>query len=143
MTYKIKKEGLPIRILGEKFVMNNKYKAKLIINNKIYDLFDLFPICDLKKNDIIKIKMVFIEKFYQRSYMFQNCDSLLIVSYKNFEGEIKNENTDTMLFDSKFYNYSLKYKNIFRELAINNPNQKRTASIIIKENRNFGVLDGE
>ena len=71
MTYKIKKEGLPIRILGEKFVMNNKYKAKLIINNKIYDLFDLFPICDLKKMILLKSKWYLLKSFTKEVICFK------------------------------------------------------------------------
>jgi len=71
MTYKIKKERLPIRILGEKFVMNNKYKAKLIINNKIYDLFDLFPICDLKKMILLKSKWYLLKSFTKEVICFK------------------------------------------------------------------------
>ena len=47
----------------------------------------------------------------------------------------------------KYFNYlevnQLRDKNIFGELALINPNQKRTATIIMKENCHFGVLDKE
>ena len=47
----------------------------------------------------------------------------------------------------KYFNYlevnQLNDKNIFGELALINPNQKRTATIIMKDNCQFGILDKE
>ena len=51
------------------------------------------------------------------------------------------------VIEIKYFNYlevnQLKDKNIFGELALINPNQKRTATIILKENCHFGILDKE
>ena len=46
-----------IRILGKNFVKNNSRKAKLIINNKRYQLKE-FINCNKFINDTIKINMI-------------------------------------------------------------------------------------
>ena len=74
-----------------------------------------------------------------------NCE----IKLKEIESDIRNNiiKINEKNIDLKYFNYievnQLKDKNIFGELALINPNQKRTATIIIKENCHFGILDKE
>ena len=74
-----------------------------------------------------------------------NCEKQM----KEIRNNIKNNfiKINENEIDFKYYNYfevnQLKDKNIFGELALINPNQKRTATIIIKENCHFGILEKE
>ena len=62
-----------IRILGHEFVKNNENKAKLIINNKKYNLKGF-------NNDKIKIIIILSKDIANISYMFMNCSKLLEIS---------------------------------------------------------------
>ena len=83
-----------LKILGKWFVYMNKLKVKLIIDNKIKELSEYIPISNIKKrkNNTIKIKLIFIEETYDRSNMFDDCNSLLIIS--EFRNNINKENIE-------------------------------------------------
>ena len=79
MIYKIEKtktDGF-YKVLGEEFVENNKDKAKLIINNKIYELSEKIRINNLKNGYFIKVKLIFFNDIFDRSFMFDGCDTLI------------------------------------------------------------------
>ena len=67
------------KIFGEKFVENNKYKSKIIINGKEEELCSYYDI-EKTKNDIFKIKLKGINNINDISYMFCGCESLLTLS---------------------------------------------------------------
>ena len=89
---KVKNEvlGNDIRILGYYFVKNNKNKAKLIINNKKYNLKE-FINNKIFINDKIKINIILSKDITNINHMFKNCAKLLEVSicddFINFNDE--------------------------------------------------------
>jgi len=76
-----------IRLLGQKFINNNKAKCKFVINNNSYELFDFLKISkDLEKqislnNGIYQIKLRINKDEYltDMSHMFKDCSSLLFL----------------------------------------------------------------
>ena len=80
MIYKITKINKEIKIFNEIFISNNKKRAKIIINNKQYELKENLE--NLKHfEQIIKIK--FFDSIFYLNCMFQDCESLY--SVKNFQ----------------------------------------------------------
>ena len=78
MKYKIQdlEQGYYLKILGDHFIINNKNKAKLIINNRKSNLSEFIEIKNLYEEEI-KLKMVLNKNIYNKSYMFKDCKSLL------------------------------------------------------------------
>ena len=74
-----------VRICGEMFVENNRNKGSLILKNKKFPLNSLINIQDIKKN---KIKMILNKNIYNKSYMFENCESILSISKTSFNDVI-------------------------------------------------------
>jgi surface protein len=76
-----------IKLFGQKFIINNKEKCKLSINNNFYELFDTLKISkDLEKqisanNGIFEVKLCIDKNEYltDMSYMFKDCSSLLFL----------------------------------------------------------------
>jgi len=76
-----------IKLFGQKFIINNKTKCKLVINNTLYEIFDSLQISkDLEKqissnNGIFDIKLRVNKNEYltDMSYMFKDCSSLLFL----------------------------------------------------------------
>ena len=76
-----------IRLLGQTFLNNNRTKCKFIINNNIYQLFDLLKISkDLEKyissnNGIFEVKLCINKGEYltNMSHMFHDCSTLLFL----------------------------------------------------------------
>jgi len=76
-----------IKLFGQKFIINNKAKCKLVINNALYEIFDFLQISkDLEKqisanNGIFEIKLRVNKNEYltDMSYMFKDCSSLLFL----------------------------------------------------------------
>ena len=76
-----------IRLFGTKFVVNNKNKCKIIINNQIQDLYDFIIVNnDLRKyinskNGILEIKLKINknQNLIDMSHMFKDCSSLLFL----------------------------------------------------------------
>ena len=69
-----------IRILGKAFVKNNKNKAKLIINNKKYNLKEFINSQEIK-DDKIKINMILNKDLSNGSHMFENFGKLMEISF--------------------------------------------------------------
>ena len=67
-----------IKIFGKRFVEINKNKAKIIRNNKKYNLKE--EIIDKKENTIFKIKLKFLENMFNIESMFEECIKLLFIS---------------------------------------------------------------
>ena len=105
LLYKLEKYEKNLKILGEDFCENNKNKGRFIIFNKKYCLK---PIMQIKKirnlefnrkfilnekiiddsfykdeKDEFKIKMILNKNTYNKSYMFNDCETLLQISYKD------------------------------------------------------------
>ena len=59
---------------------NNKNKAKLIINNKKHNLQEFLKIKNIPNNNI-KIGMIFSKDLCKGSFMFENCNSLINLSF--------------------------------------------------------------
>ena len=79
-------------ILGDEFVQNNHNKGNLIIKNKKFNLLkNRISIIDIKDKKL-KIKMIFKDNIYNKSYMFNNCKSLL-----SFYLDDENENLNLNL----------------------------------------------
>ena len=105
-----------IKILGKHFVKNNRNKGKLIIKNKKYNLKEIFKI-NKDINENIKIVMILSTELSNASYMFQDCISLIELSF----GEICNniydveyeENKEIIIshFNSRNDYYDSFYKN--------------------------------
>ena len=85
LKYKINEDNndSQIKILGNKFVENNKNNFKLIINdneNEIVEYLDIQTINNIKDNKLIEIKLKQINITTNISFMFSNCKSLLSIS---------------------------------------------------------------
>ena len=94
MKYKMKNPFLTI--LGHYFVINNRNKAKLIINNKKYNLQEFYEIKD-DDQGLIKVKIFLNKNIYNKSYMFENCETLITISMKdNSEYSIDDNNYSDM-----------------------------------------------
>ena len=68
MIYNLKNKVNKMKILGEYFIINNKNKGKLIINNKKIPLKSEISINNINQN---KIKMVLNKNAYNKSYIFK------------------------------------------------------------------------
>ena len=76
-----------IRLLGQNFLNNNRTKCKFIINNNMYELFDLLKISKelekyiSSKNGIFEVKLCINKGEYltNMSHMFHDCTSLLFL----------------------------------------------------------------
>ena len=106
-----------IQIFGQKFILNNKNKFKIFINEKEIQIAEYLNINPkfLNKNIIIK----FIEKqtINDMSYMFYNCTSLIaIYNFSNFDMS-KVTNLSYMFYGCS----SFKYLNDFLLLKDINP----------------------
>ena len=82
MIYKKPKTFDKLRILGEKFVINNENKGNIIIHNKREKIKSIIPIKNSKR---IKIKMVLIKNINNISCIFKDCELLESFSYKNLK----------------------------------------------------------
>ena len=84
MFYQNDEKNNETKIFGQKFVKTNNKKAKIIINNKQYNLRE--KIKNIKDNIIFKIKIKFLENMVNLDSMFKECDMLLKVEkFSNFK----------------------------------------------------------
>ena len=118
------------------YIKEHEHDKKKLKENEFFD--KLYHVSELNTNDI----MVCTTEEYIRRI---NCENRI----KEISSDIKNNiiKINEKAIDLKYINYlevnQLKDKNIFGELALINPNQKRTATIIMKDNCHFGILDKE
>ena len=70
-----------IRIFGEKFVKENKGKFKIIYENIEYELTEYLEDIDKvhHKEDLVTLKLRFVENNIDMSYMFFNCSKLFSI----------------------------------------------------------------
>ena len=87
LEYKATK-GSKIQLFGSEFVYKNKYKCKIIYNEKEYDIKKYFKFDNnYNHNDSIKIQLRINNKITDISYMFSLCEELLSIrdlSVNNF-----------------------------------------------------------
>ena len=105
LVYKINKNEQQLRILGDRFFRRNKYNGKILDKNRLYPLKDILTIKNVKECTI-KINIIFNKMIYNKSFMFDNCYSLLkfslyekdgggpIISNYTKRNEKKDENTE-------------------------------------------------
>ena len=118
------------------FIKEHEHDKKKL---KEYEFFDkLYHVNELNSKDTI---ICTTEEYIRRI----NCEKRI----KEITSDVRNNiiKINESQIALKYFNYlevnQLKDKNIFGELALINPNQKRTATIIMKEICHFGVLDKE
>jgi len=80
MIYKNIGNNKETKIFNKKFISNNKKRAKIIINNKLYELKENL---DNKNIFAQTIKIKFFDYIFYLNCMFQDCESLF--SVKNFQ----------------------------------------------------------
>ena len=80
LVYKIDEKNKETKILKKKFVITNKNRTKIIINNKQYNLVEKIKNEKVKIKFIVKIK--FLENIIDIDCMFKGCKKLC--SVKNF-----------------------------------------------------------
>ena len=73
IIYGIKRDDREIRIFGNYFVMSNRDKCKMIIDNKEYEITAKYYV---NNNNELKIKLKGINNVTDMSYMFYWCSSL-------------------------------------------------------------------
>ena len=141
MLYKKENNSEYLRILGGYFCRNNKNKGKLIINNKKYYLKEFIEIKNMKEKRI-KIKMLINKNLYDKSYMFNDCKSLLELTINDNLEYIENyENFEAIdfLFEKNEYNIiSEEYGEIFYENQENNESNEFDMDYLgIEDNNTF------
>ena len=118
------------------YIKENEHDKKKLKENEFFD--KLYHVNELNSKDTI---ICTTEEYIKRV----NCEKKI----KEITSDIRNNviKINEKDIELKYFNYlevnQLRDKNIFGELALINPNQKRTATIIMKENCHFGVLDKE
>ena len=93
--YKVNNEK-KVKILGKRFVENNKSNFRIIYLNKIYELQEYFEIEQIVEE--LEIKIVAINKIINLSYMFDECTSLIYLP------DISNLNTNYVTNMSYMFN---------------------------------------
>ena len=79
MIYKKCKDIKEIKILNKIFVSKNKERARIIINNKQYELKEKIE----NQKQFLKIKIKYIDNIFYLNCMFKDCN--LLSSIKNFQ----------------------------------------------------------
>ena len=129
-----------IRILGHDFVKNNKNKAKLIINNKKYNLKEFINDKDFKSYKI-KINMILSKDISNISHMFKNCAQLLEISIDNDKEPYKFEEFLDCNIDYNEGNYEDKNEYIYNNFYNNNYIYSNCSEITKKKKENQAFLN--
>ena len=145
MKYKIQdlEQGYYLKILGDHFIINNKNKAKLIINNRKSNLSEFIEIINLYEEEI-KLKMVLNKNIYNKSYMFKDCKNLFELSIKNIpeylnNNDIKDEVYAKILILELFkiiqrISKNLNYSKILRSMKISSISLMILMKFFLKSN---------
>ena len=110
MAYKIGKKDKKIKILGEKFVLRNKYKCHLIIRNKKAPLKKEISTKEIDNNEI-KLKIIGLNTISDLTNLFHGCRNLLYfqksidhrIYYSPFIGR---EEEQEIIKNDLYYNYN-------------------------------------
>jgi len=106
-----------IKIFGKNFILNNKNKCKIFINEKEIELTEIYDVYPNLLNTKIIIKFIEKQTINDMSYMFYDCTSLIaIYNFSNFDMS-KVTNMSYMFYGCS----SLKYLNDFLLLKDINP----------------------
>ena len=88
-----------IQLFGQKFVDKNKNKCSLLINDKKYELMEVYNLDKSEEKKFLIIKLIEIKPTIDFSYMFYNCESLISIP------DISNWNTNNIInLNYMFYN---------------------------------------
>ena len=138
MIYNIKNTKNNLRILGKEFVENNKNKAKLIINNKKYNLTEFNPVINYAKQEL-KINIILNQNNLNKSCMFMDCISLISVSIYEDKENIKNPN-DKSLKDEEEYLLGKYFGNEIKNISTEKNSELNTYSeysLILEKSENI------
>ena len=84
LIYKNDKSKSHIRLLGEEFFQRNKTFGNFIYKNKKFRLLEKIETKNIKEDEL-KFDIIFYKIIYNKSYMFENCETLLKISEFNKE----------------------------------------------------------
>ena len=88
-----------IQLFGQKFVDKNKNKCSLLINDKKYELMEVYNLDKSEEKKFLIIKLIEIKPTIDFSYMFYNCESLISIA------DISYWNTNNIInLNYMFYN---------------------------------------
>jgi len=79
MVYENFENNKEINIFHERFVLNNKNRFKIIINNKLNELKGIIE----NKTELFKIKITFLDNIIKLNSLFEDCQKLCFV--QNFQ----------------------------------------------------------
>ena len=80
INYQIESQkGSYIRIFGDKFVENNKNNCKIIYKEETRDICTHLDLEDEKDADTFDIKLIGVNNITNFSYMFYECENLLLL----------------------------------------------------------------
>ena len=122
MIYKIKHNYGCIRILGKRFVRNNKNKGKIIYKNKKYPLKTLFKFKDIIKNKS-KIQILINKDCCNKSFMFKDCISLTEIKIENNSENILFNDKNSLYIERRNNLNKHEYNNLFDYLNNNSQNK--------------------
>ena len=127
LKYKIKINNNKIRILGSKFVENNKGICKISINGKQKELCEFYEKnSEIVGDDILEIKLTGVNKITNASWMFRGCSELLSLS------NISKWNSQDLINMSHMFEGCNNLKNI-NELLLLNTHKVKDMSFIFYE----------
>ena len=117
IVYQIDEFETKIKIFGEQFVKNNKYKCLIFYKGEIFPLKEFFSFKDFKIiiGDKLEIKLIELADIYNKSHMFHDCNSLFEFSLLEEKG---NEIIDYSAKEEKS-DINLQYSNSSQETYLN------------------------
>ena len=124
MVYKIDKNQIYLRLLGENFFQKNKKLGNFIFMNKKYFLEEKIEVKYLIELEFFKIGLIFENKIYDKSQMFKDCDTLIKFSETNKEHKVYNSNAINVNEEQE--------KNLNDNLDIQNNNINSLEKILIE-----------
>ena len=152
LVYKIEKDKEYLRLLGEEFFLLNKASGYFIYKNKLCKLKEKIEIKNINEKEI-KIEIRFYKTLFNKSNMFNDCESLLKFSVpkvkikeqvipKKIETKVEEENLidsyydDLTSFQESLYDNlddidSLLGNSDFSEEQINTKNSNKSGGITI------------
>ena len=75
-NYNINENETKIKIFGNKFIMNNRNICNIIYEDINYDLREFIELKNIRRKELLEIKLIGINNIIDASYMFSGCDSL-------------------------------------------------------------------